>query len=116
MCLKEKKEPNEAAEGVNKPDTDRKYRGRKPQDDSWVEGGRRQLPVPVAQVHPPQNQDSLKNGNSTGGDSNPNKNGQDDLERRDSDGKPIVQGQRGSCRDIKVNDVRNSLKETVKMK
>ena len=45
-------------------------------------------------------------------------NGNDDFEGRDSEGKAgmVDKGQRGSTREIKINDVRNNLKETVKLK
>ena len=122
MCLKQQKQvPGSAGGAITKPDTDRKYRGRKPQDDSWIEGGRRQLPAPVAQIRPSNSQEAIRNDNGHGndmGDQAKANNGHDDFEGRDSEGKVgmMDKGQRGSTREIKINDVRNNLKETVKLK
>ena len=126
ICLKERRESQSAAaEAIPKPDTGRKYRGRKPQDDSWVEGGRRQLPVPVAHIHPHQDQLPVKkdSGVIVKYDMADCDHPQDRHEPGTNDGRESERkaclnekGQRSSWREIKINDVRNSLKETVKMR
>ena len=130
-CLKEKKEQPPADADVNKPDPDRKYKGRKPQDDSWIEGGRRQLPVPVAPINHSSKKDSnpseakkynenemadphhvpIKTGNNDVGEEKGTENNGNRGSTNDK--QPPA---RSSVREIKINDIRNNLKETVKMK
>ena len=122
-CLKEKKESQAAAEAIPKPDTDRKYRGRKPQDDSWIEGARRQLPPPVAIIHPPKEGGSQKKIPTLNDMADPShvpvpvKPSTDPQDKStDPQGSKEEKPQRSSMREIKINDVRQSLKETVKLR
>ena len=117
--MKGKKESQAAAEAIPKPDTDRKYRGRKPQDDSWIEGGRRQLPAPVATIHPPKEGESQKKISAPDmvePSQVPVKNSTDSQEKTGDTNQKGKEPQRSSMRDIKINDIRHSLKETVKQK
>ncbi len=121
VCLKEKKEPQAAAAAIPKPDTDRKYRGRKPQDDSWIEGARRQLPAPVATIHPPKEGGSQKKIPSSSDMIEPApvpvKQTVDSADKtEDPHSQKGEKPLRSSMREIKINDVRQSLKETVKLR
>ena len=125
ICLKEKKESKSAADTIPKPDHGRKYKGRKPQDDSWIEGGRRELPAPIARFNP--HQDDLPEKKECGviveyDMADPvhpvERNDPETNDHRESGRKSLSneKDQRSSWREIKINDVRNNLKETVKMR
>ena len=119
VCLKEKKFSESAAEAISKPDTERKYKGRKPLDDSWVAGSRQQLPTLTTIIHPIK-ENSLQNilcscREMADPTSVPCK---DSL---DSQNKSLgCQKEntllKSSIREVKINSIRNSLKQTVKIR
>ena len=93
-------------------DHDRQYNGRKPADDSWVKGGSRKLPEPVAIIHPIDGSQPKNPPAQDMSDQHQN-NKKSLLEQKSSDNQGQPQ-QRTSTREIKINDIRNNLKETVK--
>ena len=118
VCLKEKSAKDPDPKSKAAPiDPDRQYKGRKPQDDSWVGGGTRKLPVPVAHIHPYENgsQKKLPSFNDMADPDQVRVKNSADINDKNTDGQ-IGEKPRGSIREIKIKDVRSNLMETVKVK